>query len=262
MLREFFVSLALLSFSSGWATLVGNPAQPALLEKSIIRSTPSWWSFRVGYFDDWIYREHFHDEFKPKVGKRSQTFVQLSTYSALLTLNFIDRVDLYGLVGSARMQIDDDVFTKRALSWGIGIKCVLYKLGNFFLGADGKYFVTHQKPQYLVFEDLPYNIYRNFELTYQEIEGAVGLSYLAWIFAPYINATYILTKILPHPEKFLVYIPDTGDLTDMDASPSESRKKWGMALGLTLTDSQKASLSLEWRTFNQDAINVNAEIRF
>ncbi len=261
LLRPLFL-LFLLTFSSLSALLTGNPAQPGLLTSSIVRSSPSSWSFRVGYFDDWIYSSSLRDEFKLEGSLHPQTHIELSTYSALLTFNFIDRIDLYGLVGSSRLQIEEEIFTKRALSWGYGAKCVLIKAGNFFLGIDGKYFETNQKPRYFTVEGLPYNIACNYRLKYTEGQGAIGISYLASLFAPYINATYIFTRIEPTPPVLLVRLPDMNALVDVESKSIICRKKWGMALGLTLADSQRASLSFEWRAFNQNAIDVNAEIRF
>jgi hypothetical protein len=241
--------------------LSGNPAEPALLGKGIwLRS--SWASFRVGYLGDWVYQQHLQDEFQLEEVNHSQTQLQLSTYAGLLTLNFTNRFDLYGIVGSSRMQIDKEIFTKRALSWGIGCKLVFLKHQNFFLGADVKYFETHQKPKYFVVDGLPYNIVSNYRLNYKEIQAGLGMSYRAWIFAPYLNATYLLTHVNPEPAIVLVRLPDTDEITDVESKSIISQNKWGMTLGLTLVDCHKASLSIEWRAFNQNAIDVNGEIRF
>ena len=250
-----------LSFSSLSAMLTGNPAQPNLTARGIW-TKPYWVSFRFGYLDDWIYKQRFQDEFKLGGVRHTRTFLKLSTYSGIITLNFVDRLDLYGLVGSSRLQIDEEIFTKRALSWSAGAKAVLFKQGNFFLGADAKYFQTLQKPRYFVVDGFPFNIVSNYRLKYQEIQAALGMSYRAWIFAPYINATYILTHIEPEPAVLLVRFPDMDEIVDIESKSIICKKPWGMALGLTLVDCCIATLSFEWRVFNQNAINVNGEIRF
>ncbi|PIS02359.1 MAG: hypothetical protein COT85_05010 [Chlamydiae bacterium CG10_big_fil_rev_8_21_14_0_10_42_34] len=262
MIRTLLSIFFFLSVSSLSATFIGNPAQPGLLEKSIIRKKPSWWSFRAGYLDDWIYKQRFQDEFKLQGVTHTRTFMKLSTYAALLTLNLKDRIDFYGIVGSSRMQIDQEIFTKRALSWGVGGKLILFKHGNFFLGADAKYFETNQKPRYFVVDGLAYNIESNYRLKYHAMQGALGISYRAWIFAPYINCTYILTHIEPEPAVLYVRLPDVYDLVDVESKSVVGQKKWGLALGLTLVDALKASLSVEWRAINQNAVDVNFSIRF
>lgn len=242
--------------------LVGNPAQPGLLKKSIVRENPSWCSFRVGYLDDWVYKQQYLEKYPAPETIPNQTDVKLSTYAALLTLNFKNQIDFYGIVGSSRIQLDQEIFTKRALGWGVGGKLILYKHQNFFVGTDVKYFRTDQKPRYLVFEGRPYNIVSDFRLRYEEIQAAFGISYRFWIFAPYINATYIDSEIEPLPAIFFVRLPEENVITDMETGAIASKKKWGMALGFTLVDCKKMSLSFEWRAFNQNAIDVNGEIRF
>lgn len=262
MVRHILWGFFFLSFSSLSAILVGNPAQPGLLESSILQTKPSWWSFRVGYLDDWVYKQRFRDEFHLAGVTQTQTCMKLSTYAALLTLNFKNRIDFYGIVGSSRMQIDHEIFTKRALGWGVGGKLILFKHGDFFLGTDVKYFETNQKPRYFVVDGFPFNIVSNYRLKYHEIQAALGMSYRAWIFAPYANATYLLTKVEPQPAVLFVRFPDMDEIVDVESKSIVGEKKWGMALGLTLVDCKSASLSFEWRVFNQNAIDVNGEIRF
>lgn len=242
--------------------LVGNPGDASLMEASILNLRPSWWSFRVGYLDDWIYRQNFRDEFPVQGTPITQTNMKLSTYAGLLTFNLKDRLDLYGLIGSSRLQIDQEIFTKRALGWGVGLKLTILRSQNFFLGTDFKYFETRQKPKFFVVDGLPYNIVSNYRLNYQEIQAAVGMSYRAWIFAPYINATYLIAKIEPEPPILLVRLPDVNEKVDVESKSIITNERWGMALGLSLVDCQKATLSVEWRCINQYALNVNGEIRF
>ncbi len=251
----------ILSVSSVSAMFTGNPAEPNIMKKGIfIRQSPV--SFRAGYLDDWVYKQRFQDEFKMEGVTHTRTFLKLSTYAGLLTLNVLNNLDLYGIVGSSRLQIDEEIFTKRALAWGVGGKLVLFKHRNFYFGADAKYFQTNQKPRYFVVEGQPFNIVSNYRLKYKEIQAALGMSYKAWMFVPYINATYILTHIDPEPAVLLVQFPDMDEIVDIESKSIICKKRWGMALGLTLVDCSKASLAFEWRVFNQNAINVNGEIRF
>ncbi len=239
---------------------VGNPADPSLLECGLFRNKPSWWSFRAGYLDDWVYQQEFRENSKIS---HTKTFTKLSTYAGLLTLNFKNRVDVYGLVGSSRIQIDQEIFTKRALGWGIGTKWVFWKEKDFFFGGDIKYFETNQKPRYFLMDGLAYNIVTPFRLEYSEIQAALGICCRAWIFAPYIQGTYLITHIQPQPPVVLVRFPEENAISDdVPIRSSVGKKNWGMALGLTLVDSSKATLSVEWRAFNQNAIDVNGAVRF
>lgn len=241
--------------------LSGNPAEPGLMKKGIWLK-PGWCSFRAGYLDDWVYQQRFQDEFKLEGVTHTRTFLKLSTYAGLLTINIKNGFDLYGIVGSSRLQLDQEIFTKRALSWGVGSKFILFRRQDFFIGADAKYFQTNQKPRYFIVDGAPYNIVSNYRLKYKEVQASCGMSYRAWVFAPYINATYILTHVEPEPAVVLVRLPETDEIVDVESKSIVSKKHWGMALGLSLIDSSKATFAIEWRLFNQNAVNVNGEIRF
>ena len=193
------------------AMFTGNPAEPALLTKGI-RTNESWCSFRFGYANDWVYnqavQEYVDFEIKEDI-KLSDAKLDLISYSGLLTLNFIDHIDLYGLIGSSRIQIDQNVYSKQALSWGVGTKVTFFEFKNFLCGADLKYFYSLQIPKYIISEDRPYNCKKPFQLEYSEIQGSIGFAYRIWQFVPYINGTYITTTIQPKPEeKFLVRYAD------------------------------------------------------
>lgn len=242
--------------------LVGNPAQPGLQTNSIFNMKERSVSFRAGYLDDWVYEERFQDEFKPLGATQTRTFMKMSTYAGILTLNFTNRLDLYGIVGSSRLQIDEEIFTKRALAWGVGGKLIIFQEGNFFLGTDFKYFETNQKPKYFVVDGLPYNIVSNYRLQYYEVQAALGIAYRISVFAPYLNATYLVSHITPNPLLVLVRLPDEDEVVDVASKSVIIKKPWGMAIGLTLIDKAKATLAVECRLFNQYAVNWNFELRF
>lgn len=236
--------------------LVGNPAAPTLQTCNIQNTRTSWYSFRVGYLDDWIYSQDTLDI------DGTITKIDLSTYAGLLTLNFVNRFDLYGLVGSSRMQIEEEIYTKRSLGWGVGGKWILFKWPHFSIGTDVKYFQTNQKPRFFIVENLPFNIVSNFRLQYNELQAAFGMCYHTSFFAPYINATYIKTRMEPSPPIVLVRFPDEDEIADISIKSLDNQHEWGMALGFSLIDQARMTLSFEWRTINQNAIDWNFDIRF
>ncbi len=249
-------------FCSLSCMLIGNPGQPALQTTGIFQTCPSWWSFRVSYLDDFVYQERYRDEFKLDESTSSRTSVKFSTYATQLTLNIKNRIDFYGILGSSRIQIDEEIFTKRRFSWGTGLKLIVLNMGNFQIGTDFKYFETDQKPTFFVADHLPYNVLTDFRLKYHEIQAALGMTYRTSILAPYIYTTYLISKIEPEPMTSLVRLPQFDMAIDVVSKSVLGKKRWGMALGITLIDQLKATLSFEWRLFNQNAIDVNGEIRF
>jgi hypothetical protein len=244
------------------AFLIGNPNQPGLLTAGIISNNSSWCSIRIGYIDDYVYQQRFKDEYRIEGLIRTKTFLKLSTHAAIATLNLRNWIDLYGIVGNSRMQLDREIFTKNELSWGVGIKLAFFQSGNFAIGTDVKYFETDQKPLYFVSDGLAYNILSSYRLKYHEIQGALGMCYRNKMIVPYVHATYIISKMEPQPMVVLVRLPDTGDMTDIISKSIMGQRRWGMAVGATLIGNDKISLSVESRFFNQNAIDANCEIRF
>ena len=242
--------------------LTGNPSQPAIQSMGIIRARPSGWSVRLAYFGDYVYRQRFKDEFRIAGCVATPSYAQFWTQAGMLTLNFRERVDFYGLFGGSRMQIDQDVFTNQQLAWGIGGKLIIIHEGRFRIGLDVKYFTSEQRPLYFLCDHLAYNVTSDFRFHYHEIQAAMGVAYRWRCLSPYVNATYLLAKIEPQPLVALVRLPQVDVNVDVVSKSVIGNRRWGMALGLTLMDQSKATLAAEWRTFNQNGISITGEIRF
>jgi hypothetical protein len=184
------------------------------------------------------------------------------THCALVTLNFHNRLDLYTLLGSSRLLLDQEVFTRSNFAWGIGAKIVIFKYRGLVMGADVKYFQTNYGYiNYLVSDGTPYKVIGPFTLKYDETQVMAGFCYKTKLIVPYINVTYLSSHIDPDPGIILVSLSPS-DLVDSSISSITSQRKWGMAIGATIISSEKATLSVESRMFNQNAIDVNLEIRF
>lgn len=248
--------------SSIQGMLIGNPAEPGLQKNGILIPPPSWCSLRVGYLDDCVYRQRYKEFRVINEDSTSKSFVKIYTHSALITLNFHDRLDLYGLLGSSRLILDREIFTRSNFSWGIGGKLLICEYGNFSLGTDIKYFqANYSYINYLVSDGTPYKVVGPFTLKYDETQLALGICYKTNLIAPYINATYLISEIEPDPGIILIRLSST-DLVDSPISSITTQRRWGLAVGASLVSSSKATLSVESRMFNQNAIDVNLEIRF
>ena len=262
MTFRFLTCFFILSTSLIYATITGNPAEPGILKKGLWEKSQPWCSVRLGYFDDWIYKYRFCDEFKFEGEAHTRTHLEFSTYAGTVTLNFLNHLDFYTILGSSRMKLDEEIYSKCAFSWGVGAKILLLKYGNFYFGGDSKYFQSYQKPRFFLIDGEAYNIATDYRSKYDEGQGSLGIAYRIKFFIPYINANYIFTRIEPLPPMILVRLPDIDELVDIELKSIISKKKLGMALGFSLVDIKKMELSLEWRAFNQKGLNVNAQIRF
>ena len=245
------------------AMLIGNPAEPALEKCGIFSPPDTWVSLRIAFLEDYVYRQRFEEEYKVAGVEHTQTYAKLSTNAGMATVNFEDRVDLYGIFGASRLQLNQEIYSKMQFSWGFGGKLILFEAKNLYFGLDIKYFAANQEAIYLLSQGLPFNIVGDFALNYSETQFALGTCYRHSLIAPYLYATYLISKINPDPAIALVRWPlDSTFLIDAEVRSVVARRRWGLAVGATLISGSKTTLSVESRMFNQNAINVNLDVRF
>jgi len=242
---------------------IGNPAQPYLQKKGVILQSEGDWSFRLAYLDDYVYRMRFREEFE-KLASYSATpvFVKLATNAGLVTLNLFNRLDVYGILGTAQLQVGQVIYTKRELAWGVGGKILLAKIAKISFGIDMKFFTTSQQPLFFAAGGNAYNIVNEYRMNYWEIQGAFGTSYRTKFISPYLHLTYLISKLDPQPMIALVRLPSDPVSVDAETKPVIGHRRWGMAVGATLLGSPKATLTVESRFINQNAIDICGELRF
>lgn len=247
---------------SVWAIWIGNPAQPGMQTQGIAVQS-KWCSLRLAYLDDWVYHQDLKNEFTLEEIEHIDSSIKLTTHAGLITFNFRDWIDVYGILGTSQLQVDEEVFTKPVFCWGAGGKILFFHMGHFRAGADIKYFETVQSPEYFLADSQAYNVVLPVTLIYSEIQTSLGVSYETSWFSPYAQATYLISDLdSKPPKKAYVRFPQTNAQADVPVNSSVGAKRWGMALGATILDKKTGSLAIEWRLFNQNALNINAEIRF
>jgi len=245
------------------AMLIGNPAEPALEKTGLLIPPASWVSLRLTFLEDYVYRQRFKDEFAIPGADPVQTSAKLSTNAGMATVNFENRLDLYGILGASRLQINQEIYSSMQFSWGFGGKLLLFEIQNVTFGLDIKYFSASQKPRYFVSEGLAFNIAGDFDFKYNETQFGLGMCTRYTCIAPYLYATYLISKIDPDPSVALVQWPfDDSILIDAVCKSVVAQRRWGMAVGATLISASKATLCVESRMFNQNAIDINLNVRF
>ncbi|HSX38546.1 MAG TPA: hypothetical protein VLE95_06925 [Chlamydiales bacterium] len=245
------------------AMLIGNPAEPSLEKQGIIASSGSWISLRLAFLEDFVYHQRFKDEFNINGCASTKTFAKLSTNAGMATLNFEERLDLYGIFGSSCLSLNQEMKSKQQFSWGFGGKLLLFEMHNLSFGLDIKYFAANQKPLCFLCEGLAFNLVDEFQFKYSETQFALGACLRYTYIAPYVHATYLIAKIEPEPIIALVRWPlEETILVDAVCKSIVAQRRWGLAVGATLLSDSKASLSVESRMFNQNAIDINLDVRF
>lgn len=250
----------LICFFKLHASFVGNPLDPIFYQDGLLTCGCKSFSMRVGYLQEYIYKGKYEDEFKTIESTNSDN--SLSTYGGLLTFNFLNRLDVYGMLGNTRMCIDQVIFDKRRISWAVGAKALLYKKCNFGIGLDVKHFETTSKPSFFVIEGMPAPLITDFKLEYEETQAALCFGYISQFLSPYIGATYLFSRITPIPSSGALDLPNFDMIVDFEIKKAINRKRWGMVIGATILNCQTITLNLESRVFDQNSINITGEVRF
>jgi hypothetical protein len=123
----------------GWSFAIGNPGQPWLMMEGIFPVKTDYVSFRAAYLNDYVYSQQVQSQLdiegidKPPINK-------LFSETALLTINLIRKLDLYGIVGTAKLQMDQEVYANQNLAWGAGTKSSCIKAMAYRLDAISSIF--------------------------------------------------------------------------------------------------------------------------
>ena len=251
--------LILLWMRSAFAIFVGNPSEPGFYPNGIIHGGGGNYNLRFAYLCDNIYNSFFEDEFKTISSNSSE--LKLSSFLMHAVFDIRNKLDFYGMIGASKMQIDELIYLKRHLSWGLGTKAILFCSERFTIGMDLKYFETNQKPTYFVLEKTPADLLTPFILKYYEIQGACAVSFRADRYLPYAGITYLFAKVNPDSTMGRLYIPESGP-TKFAAESSIISRRWGLVVGTTILSYGAFSLNIESRLINQNAVNVQGEFQF
>ncbi|MCC5832998.1 MAG: hypothetical protein JJU12_08165 [Chlamydiales bacterium] len=273
MRKCVFTLLTILTGGAAYALPVGNPAEASLLCNGLFwekyRCTPSYswydaFSFRIGFYGDYVFNKHLERD-NGVAGAIEKT--ELSTNAAYLAVNFKNRFDLFGTLGTTRLFLETgsittsgrlEFETESDLSWSIGIRGTLWKCGCTYLGAEAQYFYTKPHITRLT-EDATASSYpaRNVNLKYEEWQIGLGLAHRIYNLVPYIAVRWGPTRTDSADTMLLL---TNGNTTTLPST--KSKNNWGYAVGGTLIGFEKAALTLEGRFGGETALYTNGQIRF
>jgi len=109
---------------NSFAAFIGNIAEPNLYNQGLISSSNSI-GIRSSYVYDNIYKGRYKDRFQTL--NSTPTDTKLITQGGLIALSFFKWIDIYGMAGESKFQLDQLIFTNNCFSWAIGSKCLLFK---------------------------------------------------------------------------------------------------------------------------------------
>lgn len=260
-----YPALCCLFFSTPlFSYAVGNFADPEMYRESASPLRRGNIELRTGYLFDYLYKLPMREEFVTK--DSDDTDLAMNTYAAIITMNLCQRLDLYTILGSSKMQEEEIGFIPRRFSWSLGAKAVLLQWGCCCFSVDSKYLATKQKPSYYVLEEgQPAFVLSNLDFTYQEFQIALGFGYRFSSFTTYWGATYTDAKLEPNTNFILLEIPAFGEgaiYADDNLKSNVNQYRFGVVWGFSLLACGKMSLNVESRHLDQNAVNVSSIIQF
>lgn len=289
------LSLAILSFFSAGALSalpVANPIDASLYTSGI------WWcdsgcnpcdpcfswydafSLRMGFWGDYVFNRHMEENLTNNAG----VIQQFSIYKnqGVLTLNWCDWFDLYGLVGAANFSQTTPALNSSSgnrillnldynasICYGGGARMTLWECGCFGLGIEGQYFGSQPQleswtnfAQGAVF--YPSSVKPS---SYNEWQVGIGSAYrvetgYGSAFVPYIAIKFAGAKLSQNNTTYETTSnpPDSRDsLSQFDL---ENSRLVGYAVGMTATVCERGGITVEGRFADERALFVTGEIRF
>jgi major outer membrane protein len=283
MKKLSFALLSLLNFGMLSALPVANPIDASLYTYGI------WWcdtvrepcdpcyswcdafSMRLGFWGDYVFNRHLEDNVRD-----GDSIERFSIYKnqGVLTFNWCNWIDVYGLVGVANFsqqtpfktagsEIMVDIEYEAALSYGAGARMTLWEWGCFGVGLEGQYFGSQPKLEnFSLYSNGTVNYPSNVNSsTYNEWQVGLGAAYTIATgygnaFIPYIAIKFAGADFTQNNESY-----SAGGLT-LSQENLENERYVGYAVGMTATVCQKGGVTVEGRFADEKAVYVNGQIRF
>lgn len=280
MKKLIMTMLTVLACGSAYALPVGNPSDASLLCDGLFREghcgdpcdpCMSWcdaFSFRFGFYGDYVFNRHLEVDTSSNDSDIEHT--EIYTNAGLVVANFYDRLDVFATFGGTNIAIDTNAFsfagtngqrleieTETSFSWSIGVRGTIWECGCTSLGAEAQYFST--RPDVCrVTQGAQLSVYpNNIDARYHEWQVGVGISHRINMLVPYIAVKWSNAKM-----KFDNARPGDPLPAGLTLYNLEPKNGWGGAVGVSLIDCEKASLTAEYRFGDEKAVHVNAQIRF
>lgn len=265
-MKKFAMLIATVVASTGLNSApVGNTSAPELIQEGFFIPCDSSINFRIGYEGDFVAdgRMKQHKEGHGRVDSYEQ-----DTNSATVTLNILDRVDVYGVFGSSKTSAEwrftdlpagivhnIEVETFYSFLWAAGARAIVYEWCNTSLGLGGRYSSSHYHPVWLTTDGIN-DPAEGARFRWREWQINLDVSYKIDLFTPYIGIKYSNAKTqLNH---FLTPIASKG----IGSNEFKNRVPVGLYLGCALSTGEYFMLNVEARLIDEDAVTISGDFRF
>lgn len=264
-MKKLLVVVAfVLSASATYAGPAGNPSAPQLIEEGFFISRDSWMNFRIGYEGSFITDGRMKQ--RTESSGRVDNFRQ--EYNAgTFTLNILERVDVFGVFGSARMKADwrislalgaarIETQSKYQFLWAVGGNILLFDWGNTGLGIAGRFTWTNPSLEWPTSNGTGFAT-NGAKFRYYQWQVDLALSHRIDIFIPYVGIKFSGARARI---RTLTSIPIANN--GAGSIHMRNRDYVGAVIGTTLTSGKYFMLNIEGRFVDEEAVSITGEFRF
>lgn len=242
------------------ALYVGNPALPNILQEGLFFSKDNAISIKTAYQRDWV----FNIDMKAvsNVSGSIDDFTNFSDQGVIL-VNLFNHISLYGSIGAMRIYashipragVQNMYQTDNQLTWGIGGRVFFASWQNVLFGFDAKYQRATPSIKWMTQNGTPFTPNNRSSIDFNQWQIGLGASYQISIFYPYLSVKYLNAK------SFFNHLP-AHFFSNTNHFKTSNRKKFGIAIGTTISTGSIFDLSVEAQLIDQEAFTLTGEIRF
>lgn len=239
---------------------MGNPSAPEIVDEGFFFCKENWFAVKASYQRDWVFDRNM--KAVSKISGRMDDF-DFVVDQGVLTINLIDRIELYGSAGAARFHaihrpmvgVRHEYETHEQFTWGLGARGTFAAWKGASFGIDGGYQQAHPTMKWMTLNGVPVSPRPGAKLTYYEWQVGLGASYQIDLFIPYIGVKY------SNAGARFRHLPP-GFLLSGRHFKTKNRRKFGMALGTTLSNGNRFAATVEVRLIDEQSITLAAEVKF
>lgn len=244
-----------------FASYIGNPAGPALMNTGFFSAQYPFFKCTTGYVGDYVSDKRYEASQTDANFDPNTAFRHFGVHSQMATVSLIlvERLELFGMAGGAKEHAQWckqpswsdatatflDFESNYQFAWSTGAKVVFLQWGNVFLSGDFSYFAipSSHKSYFKFFNRLSLPLdtapIQKFGLT--EWQGALALSVRFVFLTPYVGVDYMRSHL--HVQNGPA-VPAINYYT---------QKNYGYFYGLTLSLTGRFHLNIERRVRNEFA---------
>jgi len=251
-MRKSFAFFSFIVTSSAFALYNGSPSLPEMPENTLFFPKDSGFSLKTNYEGDLVLGRNI------TASSFSNPNIHSLFNGAEVTFGFIDRVELYTLLGGFNSTVSAfqgssycKLKINESFGGAIGIRAIGIFWGETKLGFDAKYF--YGWPNLESLQKGSDTVKASADSFQREWQVGIALSQRFAIFTPYIGANY---------SRFILdFSKISNDIFSKNIT-IENTSPFGFLIGLGISGSKGAFFDFEARFFDEYALSAALGIRF